>query len=139
MKYLVLFFAGLLFGLGLAVSGMMNPAKVAGFLDLFGQWDPSLAFVMGGAIPVFGGGIYVWRKRTGGKGWFGTELPSGGSDPVTVRLIVGAALFGVGWGLAGFCPGPAIASLGALRTEAFVFVPTMFVGALISRFAFRSE
>lgn len=139
MKFLVLLFAGILFGAGLAISGMTDPAKVTGFLDLFGKWDPSLAFVMAGALAAYGGGIFVWRKISGGKGWFGTRLPEAGSDPITLRLIVGAVIFGIGWGLSGFCPGPAIASLGALRTEALVFVPTLIAGAFIARFAFRAE
>lgn len=139
MKWLVLLFAGILFGAGLALSGMTDPAKVTGFLDLFGNWDPALAFVMGGALAAYGGGMFIWRKISGGKGWFGTQLPTAGSDPVTRRLIIGAVLFGIGWGLSGFCPGPAIASLGALRLEAFVFVPSLLAGALIARWGFGAE
>jgi uncharacterized membrane protein YedE/YeeE len=139
MKFILLLFAGILFGAGLALSGMTDPAKVTGFLDLFGKWDPALAFVMGGALAAYGGGILVWRKISGGKGWFGTDLPTAGADPVTKRLIFGAVLFGVGWGLSGFCPGPAIASLGGLRLEAFVFVPTMLIGTLIARWGFHAE
>jgi uncharacterized membrane protein YedE/YeeE len=139
MRLIILLFAGALFGAGLAISGMTDPAKVTGFLDLFGKWDPALAFVMGGALTAFGGGIFVWRKLSGGKGWFGTDLPSAGSDPITARLIVGATLFGIGWGLSGFCPGPAIASLGALRIEALVFVPALLAGALIARWGFKAE
>ncbi len=139
MKFPTLLFAGLLFGAGLAISGMTDPAKVTGFLDLFGKWDPSLAFVMAGALAAYGGGIRLWRKISGGKGWFGTNLPTAGSDPITKRLVIGAILFGIGWGLSGFCPGPAIVSLGALRLEALVFVPALLAGALIARFAFRAE
>jgi uncharacterized membrane protein YedE/YeeE len=139
MKLSVILFAGALFGAGLAISGMTDPAKVTGFLDLFGKWDPALAFVMGGALAAYGGGMFIWRKISGGKGWFGTTLPTAGSDPVTKRLIIGAILFGIGWGLSGFCPGPAIASLGALRLEALVFVPTLLAGALIARWAFGAD
>lgn len=139
MKLIVILFAGILFGAGLALSGMTDPAKVTGFLDLFGNWDPALAFVMAGALAVYGGGIFIWRKISGGTGWFGTKLPVAGSDPVTQRLIIGASLFGIGWGLSGFCPGPAIASLGALRVEALVFVPTLLAGALIARWGFGAE
>lgn len=139
MKFLTLLFAGILFGIGLAISGMTDPAKVIGFLDLFGKWDPALAFVMGGALSAYGGGILIWRKISGGKGWFGTTLPTADSDPITKRLIIGAILFGIGWGLSGFCPGPAIASLGALRIEALIFVPTLLFGALIARFAFKAD
>ena len=139
MKLPVILFAGVLFGAGLAISGMTDPAKVTGFLDLFGQWDPSLAFVMGGALAAYGGGMFLWRKLSGGKGLFGTTLPTAGSDPVTKRLITGAILFGIGWGLSGFCPGPAIASLGAWRLEALVFVPTLLAGALIARWGFGAD
>lgn len=139
MKLLTLLVAGVLFGIGLADSGMTNPARVVGFLNLFGAWDPTLAFVMAGALSVYGGGMVLWRKATAGRGWFGSELPRGESDPISPRLLVGAALFGVGWGLAGFCPGPAIASLAALRSEALVFVPTMLVGMLLARWAFNAK
>lgn len=139
MKLLVLLIAGALFGVGLAVSGMTDPGKVIGFLDLFGKWDPALAFVMAGALSVYGGGMLIWRRWTAGKAWFGTELPRAGSDPITWRLIVGALLFGVGWGLSGFCPGPAIASLGVLRVEALVFVPALLLGVLIARWGFKAE
>ncbi len=139
MKFVAILIAGIVFGIGLSISGMTNPSKVTGFLDLFGKWDPALAFVMAGALAVYGGGMFAWRKFSGGKGWFGTDLPTAGSAPITKRLILGAAIFGIGWGLAGFCPGPAIASLGALRLEALVFVPTMLVGALIARFGFHAD
>lgn len=115
--------AGLLFGAGLAISGMTNPAKVIGFLDITGDWDPTLAFVMGGAVAVFAIGSYLIRGR----------LPKAESDPVTASLVIGSALFGIGWGIGGFCPGPALANLAALRTEALWFVPAMAVGMILAQ------
>lgn len=118
--------AGVLFGLGLAISGMVNPAKVQGFLDLAGAWDPTLAFVMAGALltTVIGYRL-VWRRAApllGGS--FAVPTTSAINRP----LILGAALFGIGWGLVGFCPGPAIASLGFLAPGSFVFVGAMAAG-----------
>jgi uncharacterized membrane protein YedE/YeeE len=121
-KFLILL-AGALFGSGLALSGMTDPTRVTGFLDLFGSWDPTLAFVMGGALLVFGGGYFLLRKSC--------DLPCDSSEPVSKRLLTGAAIFGIGWGLGGFCPGPAIANLGALRIEALVFVPAMAIGMIL--------
>lgn len=129
----VLFVAGALFGFGLALSGMTDPRRVIGFLDLAGDWDPALLFVMGGAVTTFGAGMLLWRRRDGGRGWFGHRLPARPSQPIDAALLTGAAIFGVGWGLSGFCPGPAVANLAALRTEALVFVPTMAVGMLLAR------
>src|SRR6266581_8201 len=112
---LVLFLvAGGLFGSGLAVSGMTDPARVIGFLDVLGAWDPALLFVMAGAVGVYGLGMLVLRR-------FGSrrlELPLAGSSPIDRRLVIGAAIFGLGWGLGGCCPGPSLANLGALRVEA---------------------
>ena len=121
MRALVALLAGLLFGLGLVISGMANPAKVLGFLDLFGQWDPSLALVMVGAIaaallPM------QWVQRSG------RDLRG---ETVTLpdrRLVVGSLLFGAGWGIAGFCPGPALVALGAGMPQAFLFVLAMLGG-----------
>lgn len=138
MKILTVFLAGGLFGFGLAISGMTNPAKVLAFLDPAGSWDPTLAFVMAGALGTYAAGMRIWRRATGGRGWFGNTLPAAAPAPINRRLIFGAAIFGVGWGLAGFCPGPAIANLAALRPEALVFVPMMLVGMLAARWAFRA-
>lgn len=132
-RSLLIFAAGILFGLGLAVSGMTDPARVIGFLDVTGAWDPSLAFVMGGAVGTLGLGLFAWRKVVGAQGWFGTTLPVRDTEPVDRRLVIGALLFGVGWGLGGYCPGPAIAGLAALRTEALVFVSTMAAGMWLAR------
>jgi len=129
----VLFFAGLLFGFGLAVSGMTDPARVIGFLDVTGAWDYSLALVIGGAVSTLGLGLLLIRRLANGAGWFGTRLPERDTAPVDGRLVAGALIFGVGWGIGGFCPGPALANLAALRTEALVFVPAMAGGMWLAR------
>ena len=127
MKFnLASFGAGLLFGLGLLVSGMANPEKVLGFLDIAGQWDPSLAFVMAGAILVGLLAFTVAKKRTLSFLGFDMRLPT--SDRLDKRLVVGSVLFGAGWGLAGFCPGPGLVALGAGKTGALVFVVAMIAG-----------
>ena len=118
--------AGLVFGLGLIVSGMANPAKVLGFLDLAGRWDPSLAFVMAGAIAVGAVGFRVARRRTSTVLGAPIELPA--SRQIDRRLLTGGLLFGVGWGIAGFCPGPALVALGLGEIKALVFVGAMFAG-----------
>lgn len=139
MRLLVLFLSGALFGIGLAISGMTNPVIVTGFLDVAGAWNPALVFVMGGALGSYAFSMWAWRKLAGGRGWFGRPLPKGESDRVNWRLVTGAAMFGIGWGLSGFCPGPAIANLAILRPEAMVFVPMMALGMLVARAVFRSS
>ena len=136
-KALPLFVPGVIFGAGLGVSGMTNPAKVLGFLDLFGEWDPSLAFVMVGAIGAFAA-LYrpLARRETAVQGGAMPGKPTGNVD---TRLWIGATLFGVGWGIGGFCPGPAITNLGGLHVEAFVFVPAMAVGMLIAQRVFGAD
>jgi hypothetical protein len=122
------FVVGLLFGFGLILSGMTDPGKVIGFLDLFGTWDPSLAFVMGGAIAV---GFFAFRvagQRT--QNFLGGAMRLPTSRDIDQRLVVGSLLFGAGWGLAGFCPGPALVSLGAGQDKAVVFVIAMVLGML---------
>ncbi len=131
---LVSFFCGLIFGLGLLVSQMSNPAKVLNFLDFAaiaaGRWDPSLAFVMIGAIPVAAVGFLLARKRA--KPVLDGEFHSAAeATKFDARLIGGAAIFGIGWGLVGFCPGPAITALGFGRSEAFLFVAAMVGGMLL--------
>jgi uncharacterized membrane protein YedE/YeeE len=118
--------AGLVFGLGLLVSGMANPAKVLGFLDLAGRWDPSLAFVMAGAIAVGAVAFAVARKRT--STFLGTEMRLPSARHIDRRLVGGGLLFGIGWGIAGFCPGPALVALGMGEGKAVVFVVAMLVG-----------
>ncbi|MEO7159245.1 MAG: DUF6691 family protein [Polaromonas sp.] len=118
--------AGLVFGLGLIVSGMANPAKVLGFLDLFGRWDPSLGFVMGGAIAVSSIAFFLARKRTMSLLGAAMKLPT--ARLIDRRLVMGSTLFGIGWGIAGFCPGPAIVALGMGQIKALVFVLAMLAG-----------
>ncbi|RQR52373.1 hypothetical protein DIE21_12090 [Burkholderia sp. Bp9140] len=120
------FLAGLLFGVGLIVSGMANPQKVLGFLDLAGRWDPSLAFVMAGAIgiAVF---AFAWAKRRT-RSWLGLPIQWPAARTITVRLVAGSAVFGIGWGLAGFCPGPALVSIGLGSVKGIVFVVAMLAG-----------
>ena len=123
------FAVGLLFGIGLILSGMTDPGKVTGFLDLFGQWDPALALVMGGAIMV---GVFAFalaKKRTTTCLGGALHLPK--STDIDRRLVVGGLVFGAGWGLAGFCPGPALVSLGAGQPKAAVFVVAMLAGMYV--------
>lgn len=117
--------SGLLFGLGLAISGMINPAKVLGFLDFAGNWDPSLALVMAGAIPVAAVGFVIRRPPAAMRHAAGAGLG------VDRRLIIGAMVFGIGWGLAGYCPGPALASLGFGNWRTLLFVASLVVGMAI--------
>lgn len=123
--------AGLLFGLGLAVSQMVNPAKVLDFLDVAGNWDPSLAFVMAGAVAVtwIGYRIVLGRPKPVLAERF--QLPT--ATAIDPRLIVGAAIFGIGWGLAGLCPGPAITSIAYLQTGTLYFLPAMLAGLFLAR------
>jgi uncharacterized membrane protein YedE/YeeE len=129
MTALTAFFAGLIFGIGLLLSGMSNPAKVQGFLDLAGSWDPSLTFVMAGAIGVGALAFAIARRRSNTLLGLPLRLPASGS--VTLRLILGSAAFGIGWGLAGFCPGPALVALGAGYAKAAAFVGAMVAGMLV--------
>jgi uncharacterized membrane protein YedE/YeeE len=121
--------AGLLFGIGLMVSGMANPAKVQGFLDLAGHWDPSLAFVMAGAIAIGSVAFLIARRRK--RSWLGLPMQLPASTAVTPRLVLGSVAFGVGWGLAGFCPGPALVALGAGYPKAVGFVAAMVAGMAV--------
>jgi len=123
------FIVGLLFGWGLLISGMTDPGKVIGFLDLTGSWDPSLALVMGGAIAVGFFAFGTAKKRT--SNFLGGALHLPTSSDIDKRLILGALLFGAGWGLAGFCPGPGIVSMAAGQPKAAVFVVAMLAGMLV--------
>ena len=121
--------AGLLFGLGLIVAGMANPAKVLQFLDLAGHWDPSLALVMGGAIPV-SAVAFLWAKRQA-RSLLGYPIQLPDTRKLDKRLAIGGALFGMGWGLAGICPGPAVVLLGAGAWQGVVFIAAMAVGMVM--------
>jgi uncharacterized protein len=123
------FACGLLFGIGLLVSGMANPAKVLGFLDLAGQWDPSLAFVMAGAIALAAPAFWFVQRRASSLSGAPVQLPT--ARRIDGRLVGGALLFGVGWGLAGFCPGPALVAAGAGEPRAWFFVAAMLAGMTI--------
>jgi len=126
MMILTSFLIGLLFGLGLIVSQMINPAKVIGFLDVAGNWDPSLAFVMGGALVVTGIGYKLLNRRS--RPLLVVEFLVPDKTTLDTRLIGGAAIFGIGWGLAGLCPGPALAALGSGAQEAVIFCVAMVAG-----------
>lgn len=131
------FVAGLVFGLGLLLSGMVNPAKVQGFLDIFGKWDPSLAMVMAGAIAVGQVAFAIARRRTVSALGLPMQLPAGKS--FDLRLVGGSVVFGIGWGLAGFCPGPALVALGAGYLKAAAFVAAMLLGMFIYEFIERGR
>jgi uncharacterized membrane protein YedE/YeeE len=122
--------AGLLFGLGLALSGMVNPAKVLGFLDIFGDWDPTLAGVMATAVPVTAVGYRLAARRP--NSLTGAPHPAQPAPRIDRNLVAGALLFGVGWGLVGFCPGPAIEAL-VLDGRVWIFVAAMAAGTLAQR------
>ena len=121
--------SGLIFGLGLSLSGMLDPVRVQGFLDVFGAWDPSLAFVLGGAVIVAFVGVMVSRRFA--RPAFDAEFHLPGTRRIDRRLVAGSALFGIGWGIAGFCPGPAISALALGKLEVVVFVVTMLLGMIV--------
>lgn len=130
MKNIIGLAAGLIFGLGLIISGMADPAKVQNFLDMFGTWDPSLAFVMAGAIAVTMPGFWLITRRT--KPFFHHSFHFPTRQDLDGRLLTGAAIFGVGWGLGGFCPGPALTALSVGATGTIAFVVTMLAGMALS-------
>jgi uncharacterized protein len=134
-RLLLILLAGGLFGAGLAVSGMTDPARVIGFLDVLGNWDPALLFVMIGAVGVYGVGMLILRRIRSAT----LHLAPAACSNIDRQLVVGAAIFGIGWGLSGFCPGPSIANLGALRPEALVFVPAMAIGMLLVQYFFKVD
>ncbi|MBN9504757.1 MAG: YeeE/YedE family protein [Altererythrobacter sp.] len=123
--------SGFLFGMGLTVSGMTDPQRVRGFLDLFGNWDPTLAFVMGGAVLVMAAAWRIQARMT--KPVFGEKFALPDRTDLDPRLIAGAALFGIGWGIAGLCPGPAVASLVLSPVHAIPFVAAMLAGMLLQK------
>jgi uncharacterized protein len=127
--------SGVLFGAGLALGGMTDPARVRGFLDLFGAWDPTLAFVMGGAVIVMG---IAWAiQKNMRRPLFAESFALPNRSDLTPRLIGGSALFGIGWGIAGLCPGPGFAALAIDAPSAAIFVAAMLGGMLLVRFIDR--
>jgi uncharacterized protein len=131
MRRALPFFAGVVFAAGLCISGMTDPLKVQNFLDVFGSWDPSLAFVMGGAIAVHAGVVF-WAKRAE-KPLISDRFAWPELVAIDVRLAAGAALFGIGWGISGYCPGPALVSIGAASQALVAFLIAMTAGTLLAR------
>ncbi|WP_300020051.1 DUF6691 family protein [uncultured Roseobacter sp.] len=131
MKLLASYVVGLIFGIGIAISGMANPAKVTNFFDVAGIWDPSLAFVMGGALVVTFIGYRLVLRRSGPVLAPAFQLPT--RQDLDARLLLGSAVFGVGWGIAGFCPGGALPALGTGRIEVYVFVAALICGILVAK------
>ncbi|MGX5833831.1 DUF6691 family protein [Aeromonas piscicola] len=130
MKLFISLLAGLLFGLGLAISGMVDPARVIGFLDVAGAWDPSLAFVMGGALLVFMPGYFLLVKPSR-QSLLGEPYSCSQARQVDSRLLGGSALFGIGWGLVGICPGPALSLISSGQPMILLFVAAMVSGILL--------
>ncbi len=137
MKIIAALICGLLFGMGLAIAQMINPAKVIGFLDIAGNWDPSLAFVMMGALTVMTSARFLILKRQTPILETSFHLPE--RSEIDRKLILGAVLFGMGWGIGGFCPGPALASLGIANGKLFFFVGAMLAGAFIHKWIFHPK
>ena len=129
LKNIIGLFAGLLFGIGLLISGMTDPAKVQGFLDVFGAWDISLALVMGGGLIVALVGVQLAKRQQ--SSWIGTSIDMPSKTNINKKLLIGAMLFGIGWGLVGICPGPGIVLLGTGQWQAYIFIPAMIVGMLM--------
>ena len=129
LKNIIGLLAGVLFGFGLLVSGMTDPEKVQGFLDVFGAWDISLALVMGGGLLVAFFGVLLAKRQK--SSWIGTSIDMPSKTIITKKLLIGAMLFGIGWGLVGICPGPGIVLLGTGQWQAYVFIPAMMIGMLI--------
>ncbi len=128
---------GLVFGAGLAISGMTDPAKVLGFLDAAGAWDPTLAVVMGSALAVSSAGVAIAKRR--GRAWLGGAIAFPTRRDLDAPLVGGAVLFGIGWGLVGLCPGPALANLWRGSLPVGVFVVAMLAGSLATRWPRRSQ
>jgi len=126
MNKLVSLIAGIIFGVGLVISEMINPEKVLGFLDMFGNWDPSLAFVMIGALIVSSPLFHIIKKKE--KPIFAENFNYSNNKSINNQLIIGSALFGAGWGLIGLCPGPAISSIALLNIHSIIFIVAMFFG-----------
>ena len=132
MNKLISLTSGTIFGIGLVVSQMINPEKVLGFLDLFGNWDPSLAFVMMGALIVSSPLFHLIKNKD--KPLFAEEFNYSNNKEINNKLVIGSALFGAGWGLGGLCPGPAISSIALLNINSIIFVAAMFIGFYLAKF-----
>ena len=130
MNKLVALFCGTIFGIGLVISQMINPAKVLGFLNVFGEWDPSLAFVMIGALIISSPLFHLLKNKE--KPIFSTSFSISENKEIDKRLIIGSILFGAGWGLVGLCPGPAISSIALFKVSSVTFVFSMFIGFYIA-------
>ena len=130
MSKLVSLFCGIIFGIGLVISQMINPAKVLGFLNLFGEWDPSLAFVMIGALIISSPLFHLFKNKE--KPIFSSSFSITNKKEIDKELIFGSILFGAGWGLVGLCPGPAITSIALLNVSSAIFVVSMFIGFYIA-------
>ena len=129
MKTLVAFACGVLFALGLGISGMLRPERVLGFLDLFGAWDPTLLWVMVGAIPVY---LIAWSAQRGRPSVWGSLIPAKANHALDGRLVLGASLFGIGWGFAGVCPGPAVTNLAAPSAFTLSVLASILAGVALS-------
>ena len=132
MNKLISLISGTIFGIGLVVSQMINPEKVLGFLDLFGNWDPSLAFVMIGALIISSPLFHLIKNKD--KPIFAEKFNYSNNKEINNKLVIGSALFGAGWGLGGLCPGPAISSIALLNINSIIFVSAMFIGFYLAKF-----
>ena len=124
--------SGIIFGVGLVISGMTNPEKVIGFLSITHNWDASLMFVMGGAILVFASFFYLMKNKDTSSLGFKINLPQ--KKDLDKKILIGSSLFGIGWGLVGLCPGPAVSSIALFEPVTFIFLSAMFIGILISKY-----
>ncbi len=124
--------SGIIFGLGLTISGMVNPVKVLGFLNIFDSWDPSLMFVMIGAILIFSPLYFIFKRKS--RPIFAKTFIIPSKKNIDKNLIIGASMFGVGWGLTGLCPGPAISALSFININIYIFVLFMFIGFYLGNF-----
>ncbi len=136
--YVSIFLSGLLFGAGLAISGMTDPARVAGFLDIAGDWDITLMFVMGSALLISLPGFYLLQKKSI-RPWFAEKLYLPSRKDLDVKLVLGSIIFGIGWGISGLCPGPAIGSLVTGSSDIVYFVLSMILGQNIARWFERNK
>lgn len=135
MSFVITFISALLFGLGLGISGMTNPSNIIGFLDIFGDWKPALILVMGGAIGFHAVSYYLIRRRASPIIANTFKVPS--KTHIDARLVIGSALFGIGWAIGGFCPGPAFAALITSNESLFIFIASMCAGIALYHYLFK--